>query len=95
MPEHDRGHIQFRRANLVTSFTGTLLYAAAVIAAPFSSVAALAIVVFVPAMFNIPMLLERDRQSWRTNFDLTAITWLPARGQAICAVELVVRDLTS
>jgi uncharacterized membrane protein len=63
MPEHDRGHIQFRRATLVRSFTGTLLYAAAVIAAPFSPVAALAMLVFVPAMFNIPMLLQRDRQS--------------------------------
>jgi uncharacterized membrane protein len=61
MPEHDRGHIQFRRATLVRSFTGTLLYAAAVIAAPFSPVAALATLVFVPAMFNIPMLLQRDR----------------------------------
>jgi uncharacterized membrane protein len=63
MPEHDRGHIQFRRATLVRSFTGTLLSAAAVIVAPFSPVAALAILVFVPAMFNIPMLLQRDRQS--------------------------------
>jgi uncharacterized membrane protein len=62
MPEHDRGHIQFRRATLVRSFTSTLLYAAAVIAAPFSPLAALATLVFVPAMFNIPMLL-RDRQS--------------------------------
>ena len=63
MPEHDRGHIQFRRATLVRSFTGTFLYAAAMIAAPFSPVGALAILVFVPAMFNIPMLLQRDRQS--------------------------------
>ena len=62
MPEHDRGHIQFRRATLVRSFTSTLLYAAAVIAAPFSPPAALATLVFVPAMFNIPILL-RDRQS--------------------------------
>jgi uncharacterized membrane protein len=57
MPEHDRWHIQFRRATLVRSFTGTGLYAAAVIAAPFSPLAAT--LVFVPAMFNIPMLLER------------------------------------
>jgi uncharacterized membrane protein len=63
MPEHDRGHIQLRRATLVRSITGTLLYAAAVIAAPFSPVMALAMLVFVPAMFNIPMLLLRDRQS--------------------------------
>jgi hypothetical protein len=45
----------------VRSFTSTLLYAAVVIAAPFSPVAALAMLVFFPAMFNIPMLLQRDR----------------------------------
>jgi hypothetical protein len=45
-------------ATLVGSFTGTVLYAAAVIAAPFPPLAALATLVFVPAMFNIPMLLE-------------------------------------
>src|SRR6266849_7709606 len=55
MPEHDRGHIQFRRATLARSFTSTLVYAAAVIAAPFSPLAALAMLIFVPAMFNIPM----------------------------------------
>jgi hypothetical protein len=63
MPEHDREHIQFRRATLVRSFTGTLIYAAAVITAPVSSIAALAMVVFVPAMFNIPMLLQRRRHA--------------------------------
>jgi hypothetical protein len=63
MPGHDRRHIQFRRATLVRSFAATLLYAAAIIAAPFSPVAALAMLVFVPAMFNIPMLLGRNRQS--------------------------------
>jgi len=63
MPDHDRGHIQFRRATLVRSFTSALLYATAAIAAPFSPVAALTLVVFVPAMFNIPMLFHRDRQS--------------------------------
>jgi uncharacterized membrane protein len=63
MPGHDRKHIQFRRATLVRSFTSTLLYAAAIVAAPFSPVAALAMLVFVPAMFNIPMLLGRNRQS--------------------------------
>jgi hypothetical protein len=47
----------------VRSFTSTLLYAAAIVAAPFSPVAALAMLVFVPAMFNIPMLLGRNRQS--------------------------------
>ena len=62
MPGHDGRHIQFRRATLVRSFTSTLLYAAAIVAAPFSPVAALAMLVFVPAMFNIPMLLGRNRQ---------------------------------
>jgi uncharacterized membrane protein len=62
MPGHDRGHIQFRRTTLVRSFASTLLYASAVILAPFSPVAALALLVFVPAMFNIPMLFQRDRQ---------------------------------
>jgi uncharacterized membrane protein len=62
MPEHDRDHIQFRRATLVRSFAGTLIYAVAAIAAPLSPVAALAMLVFVPAMFNIPILLQRDRQ---------------------------------
>jgi uncharacterized membrane protein len=61
MPEHDRAHIQFRRATLLRSFIGTLIYAAAVIAAPFSPAAALAMLVFVPAMFNIPILLQRNR----------------------------------
>jgi hypothetical protein len=63
MPEHDQEHIQFHRATLARSFSGTLLYAVAAIAAPFSPVAALALLVFVPAMFNIPMLLRRGRQS--------------------------------
>jgi len=62
MPEHDRDHIQFRRATLVRSFAGTLIYAAAAIAAPLPPVAALAMLVFVPAMFNIPILVQRDRR---------------------------------
>jgi hypothetical protein len=62
MPEHERAHIQFRRATLVRSLIGTLIYAAAVVAAPVSPVAALAMLVFVPAMFNIPILLQRNRQ---------------------------------
>jgi uncharacterized membrane protein len=61
MSEHDRRHIQFRRATLVRSFSSTLLYAIAVIVAASSPVAALALLVLVPAMFNIPMLLLRDR----------------------------------
>ena len=60
MPEHDRAHLQFRRATLVRSFISTLLYATAAITALLSPVAALALLVFVPAMFNIPM---RDPQS--------------------------------
>jgi uncharacterized membrane protein len=60
IPEHDRGHIQFRRATLVRSLTSTFLYAAAAIAAPFSPMGALAMLIFVPAMFNIPMLLSRN-----------------------------------
>ena len=63
MPYHDRGHIQFRRATLVRSFIGTLLYGVAAIAAPFWPMAALALLVFVPAMFNIPMLFQRRQPS--------------------------------
>jgi uncharacterized membrane protein len=63
MPDHDRGHIQFRRATLVRSFISTLLYATSAIAAPFSPAAALALLVFVPAMFNIPMLFQRRQRS--------------------------------
>ena len=63
MPEHDRTHIQFRRATVVRSFIGTLIYGAAVVVAPMSPVTALAMLVFVPAMFNVPILLQRDRQS--------------------------------
>jgi len=59
LPYHDRGHIQFRPATLARSFLGTLLYAAAAIAAPYSPVSALVLLVFVPAMFNIPMLFGR------------------------------------
>jgi uncharacterized membrane protein len=63
MPDHDREHIQFRRATLVRSSVGTLLYATAAIAAPFSPVAALALLVFVPVMFNVPMLFQRGQRS--------------------------------
>jgi uncharacterized membrane protein len=61
MPEHDREHIQLRRSTLARSFTGTFIYAAAVIVASVSPMAALAMVIFVPAMFNIPILLQRHR----------------------------------
>ena len=59
---HDRGHIQFRPATLLRSLGATLLYASAAVAAPFAPVAALALLIFVPAMFNIPMLFQRARQ---------------------------------
>jgi len=58
-PQHDRTHIVFRRATLLRSFASTLLYAAAAIAAPYSPVAALALLIFVPVMFNIPLLFRR------------------------------------
>ncbi len=61
LSEHDREHIQFRRGTLARSFIGTLLYAAAVPLAQFSTLAALALLVFVPAMFNIPILIHRGR----------------------------------
>jgi uncharacterized membrane protein len=63
MPEHDRAHIQFRRATLARSFIGTLICAAAIVVAPMSPMAALAMLVFVPAMFNLPILLQSNRQS--------------------------------
>ncbi|MBV9748183.1 MAG: DUF1211 domain-containing protein [Acetobacteraceae bacterium] len=62
MPGHDREHLQLRRATLARSFTGTLLYAAAALVAIVSTVAALALLVLVPAMFNIPILFGRSRQ---------------------------------
>jgi uncharacterized membrane protein len=62
MPEHDRGHIPFSRATLVRSLASTLLYAIAAVAAPYSPIAALALLVFVPAMFNLPLLFRRDRR---------------------------------
>jgi uncharacterized membrane protein len=62
LPYHDRGHVQFRSATLLRSLASTVLYATAAIAAAFSPSAALALLVFVPAMFNIPMLLQRGGQ---------------------------------
>ena len=61
MPVHDRSHILFRRATLARNFTGTLLHVTAAIAAPFSPVAALALLAFVPAMFDIPLLFQRGQ----------------------------------
>jgi len=63
LPYHDRGHIQFRTATLLRSFMSTLLYAGAAVAASFSPSAALAVLVFVPVMFNIPMLFQRNRRT--------------------------------
>ena len=62
MPEHDRENVQLRSATLVKSVASTLLYVAARLAAPFSSVAALTLLVFVPLMFNISMLLPHTRR---------------------------------
>jgi len=59
LPEHDRGHIVFRTATLIRSFVSTLLYAAAAVAAPLSPLAGLLLLVFVPVMFNLPMLFRR------------------------------------
>jgi len=62
MPEHDRSQLPFRRGTLMRSFASTLLYAAAAILAAYAPSAALALTVFVPVMFNIPMILGRDRR---------------------------------
>ena len=61
MAEHDRGQMPFRRATLVRSFASTLLYAAAAVLAAYAPIAALALTVFVPVMFNIPLIFGRDR----------------------------------
>ena len=61
MPEHDRAQMPFRRATVVRSLASTLLYAAAAILAAYAPIAALALTVFVPVMFNIPMIFGRDR----------------------------------
>jgi uncharacterized membrane protein len=61
MPEHDRKQTPFRRATLVRSFASTLLYAAAAILAAYAPIAALALTVFVPVMFNMPLIFGRDR----------------------------------
>jgi uncharacterized membrane protein len=63
LPYHDPEHIQFRSATLARSFTATALYAVAAIAARFAPALALALLVLVPAMFNVPMLLQRARHN--------------------------------
>jgi uncharacterized membrane protein len=62
LPYHDRTHIQFRRGTWLRSLVATLLYASAGFAAPFAPSAALALLIFVPAMFNIPMLFQGARR---------------------------------
>jgi uncharacterized membrane protein len=59
MPEHDRGQMPFRRATLIRSFASTILYAAAAILAAYAPAAALALTVFVPVMFNVPIIFGR------------------------------------
>lgn len=56
LPENDRKQPPFRRATLVRSVTSTLLYAGAAILAPFMPATALALTIFVPVMFNLPMI---------------------------------------
>jgi hypothetical protein len=51
----------FRRATLVRSFASSLLYAAAAILAAYAPPAALALTVFVPVMFNIPLIFGASR----------------------------------
>jgi uncharacterized membrane protein len=63
MPEHDRNQMPFRRGTLVRSFASTLLYAAAAVLAAYEPTAALALMVFVPVMFNIPMMFGRRRSA--------------------------------
>ena len=61
LPEHDRGQMPFRRATLVRSFASSLLYAAAAILAAYAPPAALALTIFVPVMFNIPLIFGGSR----------------------------------
>ena len=61
MPEHDRSLAPFRRATLVRSFASTLLYAAAALLAGYAPAAALALIVFIPVMFNLPLIFGRSR----------------------------------
>ena len=61
LPEHDRSQMPFRRATLVRSFASSLLYVAAAILAAYAPPAALALTVFVPVMFNIPLIFGAGR----------------------------------
>jgi uncharacterized membrane protein len=56
LPESDRKQLPFRRATLVRSVASTLLYVGAAILAPYVPVMALALTIFVPVMFNLPMI---------------------------------------
>jgi|SRR5262245_18583625 len=60
-PEHDRSEMPFRPATLARSFASTLLYTAAAILATHAPTAALALTVFVPLMFNIPIIFGHSR----------------------------------
>jgi len=57
LPETDPKQLPFRRATIVRSVASTLLYAGAAILAPFAPVTALALTIFVPVMFNLPLIL--------------------------------------
>ena len=61
MPDHDRDHVQLRHTTLLRSVTATLLNAIAALTAIVSPVAALALLVLAPILFNISMLLGRER----------------------------------
>jgi uncharacterized membrane protein len=63
MPGHDINHAVFNRGTLVRSFLSTSLCAAAAAMAAFSPVAAYGLLVFVPFMFNIPLLFQRNPAS--------------------------------
>jgi uncharacterized membrane protein len=59
-PDSDRTQLPFRRATLVRSIASTLLYVGAAILAPYMPVTALALTIFVPLMFNLPMIFGGD-----------------------------------
>jgi uncharacterized membrane protein len=56
LPESDRKQLPFRRATLARSVASTLLYVGAAILAPYMPITALALTIFVPVMFNLPMI---------------------------------------
>jgi uncharacterized membrane protein len=60
LPDSDRKQLPFRRATLVRSVASTLLYVGAAILAAYMPVTALALTIFVPVMFNLPMIFGGD-----------------------------------